>query len=234
MSKKKCTILILMYIVLGFVLLSFVWQKVYINPSERPVQIDTVKGFADAITENIGNICVEGTIDTTVPITLEETDGEYISVKRVKEELNSHTKTTYIPIHSGRTTTMIPSVRTYESWDEEETETENAETIIFCGKEFPSSKIQFREEDYEEILIVNISENSRYKYYGIQTGQEGVLETEAEDGTISDGSTVNIGEDLESFFVSFNSLAIICIVIGIIYSLIYWGIVALLAWIFIY
>lgn len=234
MSKKKCTILILMYIVLGFVLLSFVWQKVYINPSERPVQIDTVKGFADAITENIGNICVEGTIDTTVPITLEETEGEYISVKRVKEELNSHTKTTYIPIHSGRTTTMIPSVRTYESWDEEETETENAETIIFCGKEFPSSKIQFREEDYEEILIVNISENSRYKYYGIQTGQEGVLETEAEDGTISDGSTVNIGEDLESFFVSFNSLAIICIVIGIIYSLIYWGIVALLAWIFIY
>lgn len=234
MSKKKCTILILMYIVLGFVLLSFVWQKVYINPSERPVQIDTVKGFADAITENIGNICVEGTIDTTVPITLEETDGEYISVKRVKEELNSHTKTTYIPIHSGRTTTMIPSVRTYESWDEEETETENAETIIFCGKEFPSSKIQFREEDYEEILIVNISENSRYKYYGIQTGQEGVLETEAKDGTISDGSTVNIGEDLESFFVSFNSFAIICIVIGIIYSLIYWGIVALLAWIFIY
>lgn len=60
------------------------------------------------------------------------------------------------------------------------------------------------------------------------------METEAEDGTISDGSTVNIGEDLESFFVSFNSLAIICIVIGIIYSLIYWGIVALLAWIFIY
>lgn len=234
MSKKKCTILILMYIVLGFVLLSFVWQKVYINPSERPVQINTEKGFADAITENIGNICVEGTIDTTVPITLEKTEGEYISVKRVKEELNSHTRTVYIPMYSGRTTTLIPSVRTYESWDEEETETENAEKFTFCGKEFPSSKIQFREEDYEEILIVNISQNSRYKYYGIQTGQEGVLETEAEDGTISDGSTVNIGEDLESFFVSFNSLAIICIVIGIIYSLIYWGVVALLAWIFIY
>ena len=82
-----------MYIVLGFVLLSFVWQKVYINPSERPVQISTEKGFADAITENIGNICVEGTIDTTVPITLEETEGAYISVKRVKEELNSHTRT---------------------------------------------------------------------------------------------------------------------------------------------
>lgn len=233
MDKKDCAILILkviIYIVLGFVLLSFVWQKVYIKPSERPVQINTEKGFADAITENIGDICVEGTIDTTDPITLEETEGKYISVKRVKEELNRHTSTTYI--RSGRTT--IPSVRTYESWDEEETETQNAETIIFCEREFPSSKFQFREEDYEEILIVNISENSRYKYYGIQTGQEGVLETEAEDGTISDGSTVNIGEDLESFFVSFNSLAIICIVIGIIYSLIYWGIVALLAWIFIY
>ena len=57
MDKKDCAILILkviIYIVLGFVLLSFVWQKVYIKPSERPVQINTEKGFADAITENIG------------------------------------------------------------------------------------------------------------------------------------------------------------------------------------
>lgn len=234
MDKKDCAILILkviIYIVLGFVLLTYVRQKIYIKPSERPVQIDTVKGFADAITENIGNICVEGTIDTTVPITLEETDGEYISVKRVKEELNSHTKTTYIPIHSGRTTTMIPSVRTYESWDEEETETENAETIIFCGKEFPSSKIQFREEDYEEVLIVNLSENSRYKYYGIRTGQDGILETKTMDGSISDGSMVYLGENLESFFVDSSSVTIICIVIGIIYTLFYWGTVALFSWI---
>lgn len=195
MAKKDFFFIVKIALILcfGVLLCVFNWRMIKV-PSIAWTRINSAAEFDDAITKDVGDIAVSGIVDTDDPITIDGIEGEYVSVKRVKEELTTHTKTTYTYLFY----TWAPSTKVYESWDESETKIYNADTIRFCGKDFQNSKFaEFADDDYMELQTVQESAKVRYKYYGIRKGGDGVLLTSTENGSISEKSQLHLNQSVD-------------------------------------
>ena len=143
--------------------------------------------FNYAMSTNIGNSYVHGTVTTVDPVPCYEVGGEYSSVKKVKEKYTMHTRVvTYTVTVNGKSQTRTRT-ETYWTWDTVQTWRDHSTTIEFLEAEFAYGTISLPGENY--IDTIKESSHIRYKYYGAPTTCDATIYADLRDNTISDVRT---------------------------------------------
>lgn len=156
--------------------------------------------FEYGMRTNVGNAFVNGELRAVDTVSYPEIDGEYMYVEKVKEQYTMHTRTVTFTTGSGKNRRTHTRVETYWTWDKVGSEDKTCKELIFCGVNFPSSKINIPSPDY--IDTIKESSHIRYKYYGTPTEFKGTIFAKLKDGTIPDNTNfykdMSIDETYES------------------------------------
>lgn len=158
----------------------------------QALQITDEKMFKYGINTNVGNALCYGELSAVDAVSYLELDGEYMYIKKVKEECTEHSRT----VSNGKTS----HVEYYYTWDEVSKEEIHSNNLSFLGEQFDYDKIDkpssdFKVTIYSDGSIDNYYDDDgdwddegdiRYSYYVIDKSYNGTLETELKDNTISD------------------------------------------------
>ncbi len=162
----------------------------------KAVKIETQELFEYGMQTNIGNAFVYGELKAVDSVTYPEIGGEYMYIKKVKEQYTSHVRQVpYVTTVNGKTRTYF-TTKIQHTWDEVKTEELQCSQISFQGVVFPVYKIQMPEKTY--ITTVQESSKIRYQYYGVRVKFTGTIFTELKDNTISDKTMFYNGRSIES------------------------------------
>jgi len=196
------------------------------------LQIDNNRDlFEYGMKTNVGRAFVYGTLQALDPVSYDEVDGEYSSIKKVKERYTRHTRTvTKTRTVDGKTETYTEE-EVYYSWDYVSHEETHATKISFIDVEFPYGTINFPERKH--IKTKQVSSTIRYVYSGAPVKCEGTIYAILKNNTISDVSMnhyCNIEDTLESYNQNFAVVVfwilwiflLIVSVIGFLYLDNYW------------
>ncbi len=149
----------------------------------KAVKIESTDLFEYALDTDVGNAFVYGELAAVDTVGYPELDGEYMCVKKIKERYTMHTRT--YTTSDGKGHTQVHT-ETYWTRDEVDREIIKCKEIQFCGRVFPSSKVNVPEPEY--LQTKKESGWIRYKYYGSKTKYTGTVYTEIKNGTIRDDS----------------------------------------------
>lgn len=156
------------------------------------VQIDEDKDlFEYSMKTKVGNILAYGPLRAVDAVSLEEIEGQYFYIEKVKEVYTMHTRV----IRSGKTT----MVQTYYTWDKKGTEEFHGNTISFLGVEFPYGVID-RPGTYH-LTTIKESSKVRYQYYVSPIEVTGTLYATTDSGTIANTSFYR-DRDIQSVYES--------------------------------
>ena len=132
---------------MGIVLLSiFIINIIYSNLFEDYKTYSTslkleetdIDKFDYAMKTSVGNVLVNGTINSVDNITLDEINEEYMYIEKITEKHNLHSRTVTRTVN-GRSQT---SIQYYYSWDEEDTERFYSKEIEFMENKFNAEDIK--------------------------------------------------------------------------------------------
>lgn len=154
----------------------------------KAVQIEDGDIFEYGMRTDVGNAFVYGDLIAVDTVTYPEIGGEYMYVRKVKEEYTKHTRKVTYTDSSGKKKTRT---ETYWTWDEVGRESKTCEEISFAGVVFPSNKIDV--PGAYHLKTIKESSKIRYVYYGVDTKHTGTIFAYLRDGTIPDGT--NFYED---------------------------------------
>lgn len=162
----------------------------------KAAKIESTDLFKHGMDTNVGDAFVYGDLKAIDTVTYPEIGGEYMYIKKIKEEYTMHTRVVTYTDSDGNTHTEI---ETYWTWDEVDRDYKKSNQLSFCGITFYSNKICI---PYESHIKTNqTSYYVRYKYYGVSANYKGTLFSNLSNGTISDNSTfyenMNIKETTE-------------------------------------
>lgn len=133
-----------------------------------------------------------------------EIDGEYMSVKKVKERYTMHKKKVrHTRKKANGKTEEYYTTETYWTWDQVSSEEKSCKEISFCDTVFPVGKIKLPPMEY--IDTIKESSKIRYKYYGTGVQFTGTIFTDLQDGGISDNSPFYRDKDIESALADLES-----------------------------
>ena len=153
---------------------------------DQALRVDETDIFKYGMRTNVGNAFVYGDLKAVDTVSFPEIDGEYMTVRKIKERYTKHTRTvTKTRTVNGKTQTYT-EIETYWTWDEIDRETLRNERITFLGVEFDRGKIEIPGMRYLD--TIKESSKIRYQYYGTGTEFVGTIYTDLRDNTISDGS----------------------------------------------
>lgn len=153
---------------------------------DQALRVDETDIFEYGMRTNVGNAFVYGDLKAVDTVSFPEIDGEYMTVRKIKERYTKHTRTvTKTRTVNGKTQTYT-EIETYWTWDEIDRETLRNERITFLGVEFDRGKIEIPGMRYLD--TIKESSKIRYQYYGTGTEFVGTIYTDLRDNTISDGS----------------------------------------------
>lgn len=190
---------ILFSLIIGIVMICIgVWVSSMIQ--ERAVKetetyitaarIEDEEQFAYAIETNFGNVLVYGTIRAVDPVTLPGLGGEYMTIRKVKEEYTMHTRTVTYTVN-GKTQTKT---ETYWTWDYAGEESITAEKIRFLEREFETACF-----DMPIMERLTLKDGSRYEkessmvryyYEGLPAEYDGTVHGKLNGGKIEDGAKI--------------------------------------------
>lgn len=151
------------------------------------VQVDDSSKFDYIGRTDVGDFIAEGIITTINPVSIEDIEGKYSKIMKVKEEYRKHTKEVTETDSNGKTYTRT---RTYWSWDVMRREIWEADSISFYGKRFSYRDISY--SPYATYLKTiepkrKLFQNKiRYKYYVATTSEHGCIMGVVSDKTYSD------------------------------------------------
>lgn len=155
---------------------------------QKAIHIEDSELFQYGMDTNIGNAFVYGDLEAVDTVTFDEIGGEYMSVKKVEEHYNRHTRTvTKTRTVNGKQETYTDT-EVYYSWDYYDSWEKHSNSIKFCGIEFDFGKIETPQMYYIDTLGGGFLSKVRYKYYGTPTKHTGTIYTKLSDDTISDNS----------------------------------------------
>ncbi len=144
---------------------------------------DDEEMFKYAIKTNVGYVLAEGKVQAVDGVAVEEIEGKYFYVKKVREEYTMHTRqVAHTRTVENRTETYY-TTEIYYTWDYAGKEEFNTERFRFLGVEFEYGKIYFSNEIYKDTKYIN--GELRYKYYIIPFEFEGTLFTYINNNTIN-------------------------------------------------
>ena len=153
---------------------------------DQALRVDSTDIFEYGMRTNVGNAFVYGDLKAVDTVSFPEINGEYMTVRKIKERYTKHTRTvTKTRTVNGKTQTYT-EIETYWTWDEIDRETLRNERITFLGVEFERGKIDIPGLRYLD--TIKESSKIRYQYYGTGTEFVGTIYTDLRDNTISDGS----------------------------------------------
>ena len=162
---------------------------------DKALKVDSTDIFEYGMRTNVGNAFVYGELKAVDTVSFPEIEGEYMTVRKIKERYTKHTRTvTKTRTVNGKTQTYT-EVETYWTWDEIDRETLRNERITFLGVEFDRGKIDIPGLQY--IDTIKESSKIRYKYYGTGTEFVGTIYTDLRDDTISDESNFYENRSIE-------------------------------------
>lgn len=153
---------------------------------DQALRVDSTDIFEYGMRTNVGNAFVYGDLKAVDTVSFPEIDGEYMTVRKIKERYTKHTRTvTKTRTVNGKTQTYT-EIETYWTWDEIDRETLRNERVTFLDVEFDRGKIEIPGMRYLD--TIKESSKIRYQYYGTGTEFVGTIYTDLRDNTISDGS----------------------------------------------
>ena len=132
--------------------------------------------FKYAIKTNVGYTLASGTIRAINGISIDELDGIYLSIKKVKEEYRKHYREEkHTRIKSDGTEEIYYTTEEYWTWDYVEEEKIHVDKFNFLGVDFDYDTMEFYNQSYNTTKEVEY--HIRYKYYTIPIEFEGTLFT---------------------------------------------------------
>lgn len=140
--------------------------------------------FKYAITTNTGYTLAQGKIKAIDGISINDIEGRYFKIKKVKEKYTKHTRQVeHTRTKSDGTTETYYTTEEYWTWDYVGQEEFHTEKFNFLGVEFNYGTINFYNESHKK--TINESYYIRYQYYIIPIEFDGTLFTYIENNTIS-------------------------------------------------
>lgn len=140
--------------------------------------------FKYAIKTNVGYTLASGTIRAINGISIDELDGIYLSIKKVKEEYRKHYREEkHTRIKFDGTEEIYYTTEEYWTWDYVEEEKIHVDKFNFLGVDFDYDTIEFYNQSYNTTKEVKY--HIRYKYYTIPIEFEGTLFTYINNNTIT-------------------------------------------------
>lgn len=159
----------------------------------KALRIESTDLFQHGMNTNVGNAFVYGDLESVDTVTYPEIEGDYIYVKKVEERYERYEKWVTETDSNGK---EHKRKKVWYEWDVENTESQHAKEIKFCGVVFPYEKLELPSSH----LIDTINGGKtyswksgervkvRFKYYGVDVQYTGTIFTDLRDQTISDGS----------------------------------------------
>lgn len=183
-------VILAVMLTLGFIIHGAIDESLMLKHQEYNTAL-RIENDADmfnyAMSTNIGNSYVHGTVTAVDPVPCFELGGEYSSVKKVKEKYTMHTRTvTRTRVVNGKTQTYT-TTETYWTWDHVQTWRDFSSKIEFLEAEFDYGTISLPGENY--LKTVKESSHIRYKYYGAPTSGDVVIYAKLADNTITNVKT---------------------------------------------
>ena len=161
----------------------------------KAVKIADQDLFSYGMRTNVGNAFVYGDLKAVDPVTYPEIGGEYMYVKKIKEEYTQHTRTvTKTRVVDGETQSYT-TTETYWTWDEVDRWSVSCDKVTFLGEEFNIGKINIPSSDY--VKTIYKWSDVRYVYYAVDAQYTGTIFTDLRDRTISDDTPFYKGKNIE-------------------------------------
>lgn len=148
------------------------------------LRIEDQKSFEQAMKDGVEHAFIYGTVNAVGSVSYPEVKGEYLYLKKEKQEYTLHTKT-------GTDSDGKPTTSTSWEWDTVDYEELGVPDIEILGVTFSVNKIKFPAAD--KIKTDKKSDKLRYRYYGIETSHKGTIYVDLSSGTIPDRTDLHIG-----------------------------------------
>lgn len=172
---------------IGFFISSTIQNAIYEKNEKyyKALKIESNKEqFKYAINTNIGNTFAQGKVQATNSVSINDIEGNYFKIKKVKEKYTKHIRQVAHTRKVGNTTQTYYTTEEYWTWDYAGKEEWHTEKFEFLGVEFDYATIKFNNEQYKDIKKVD--RYTRYKYYTIPSEFEGTLFTYISNNTITE------------------------------------------------
>ena len=169
--------LVAMMLVAGLLISSTIHNKLLDKYNEYDTALQIVNDtdlFIYGMHTDVGNAFVYGTVKTIDPVTFEELDGWYATVRKVKERYTQHSRTvTYTTRDANGHTTTHSRVEHYWTWDAVDSWEKHATYLTFLGVKFRYDQIDLPTPHY--LSTVRDSSVVRYVFYGTSTTHVGTI-----------------------------------------------------------
>ena len=139
--------------------------------------------FKYAIKTNIGYTLAEGKVQVVDGVSIDDIEGKYFYIKKVKEEYTRHERQVAHEETIGNETYTYYTTEEYWTWDYVGQEEFHTNQFKFLGEDFNYGTINFNNEKYKE--TIQESCYIRYQYYIIPSEFEGTLFTYINNNTIN-------------------------------------------------
>ncbi len=142
--------------------------------------------FKYALKTNVGYVIVQGKVKAVEGVSIEDIEGKYFKIKKVKEKYTKHTRQVAHTKTVGNKTETYYTTEEYWTWDYAGQEEFHTTKFNFLGVDFSYGTINFYNESYKETK--SGGHHIRYKYYVIPLEFEGTLFTYMKDNTINENN----------------------------------------------
>lgn len=139
--------------------------------------------FKYAIDTNIGYTLAQGKVQAVEGVSVDDIEGKYFKIKKVKEEYTKHYRQVAHTREVGNRTETYYTTEEYWTWDYAGQEEWHTKKFKFLGIEFDYSTINFCNEQYKETKDGGY--HIRYEYYVEPFEFEGTLFTYIDNNTIN-------------------------------------------------
>ena len=140
--------------------------------------------FKYAIKTNIGYVLAHGKVQAVEGVSIEDIEGKYFKIKKVKEKYTKHTRqVAHTRTKSDGTTETYYTTEEYWTWDYAGQEEFHTKKFKFLDVEFDFEIINFNNERYNETKKDGYY--IRYQYYTIPIEFEGTLFSYINNNTIN-------------------------------------------------
>lgn len=187
LKKSKIFIIIIILVIL-IVLGCFISSEIKSITNKnnekyyKAQKIDNKEYFKDFIETNTGYVLAQGKVQAVEGVSINELEGKYLKIKKVKEQYNKHTRSIKHKIND----TVYYTTEEYREWDYMGEEEMHVEIFNFLGVDFNYEKVKFSNDRYKTTMDGEY--NTRYKYYIIPSEFETTLFAYVENNTVNDYS----------------------------------------------
>ena len=139
--------------------------------------------FKYAIKTNIGYTLAQGKVKAVDGVSIEDIDGKYFEIKKVKEEYTKHYREVEHTETIGNQTHTYYTTEEYWTWDYAGQEEFHVGKFNFLGVDFDYGTINFYNQSHKETKSGGY--HIRYQYYVIPFEFDGTLFTYIDNNTIN-------------------------------------------------